>query len=595
VARDPHRRRRRRDGTGRLLLLLGCSLLAFLGISGRLVSLQLVDASDLAAVAEKQRRFARELPADRGTIYDRDRRDLAVSVEARTVYAHPPKVADVDKLAAGLAPLLGMPERELLRLLMEPKPFVYLKRRISPEAWNRVRAKAAELGEATAIGADRDSRREYPGGSLAAQLLGFAGADGQGQAGLEVQYDSLLRGRPGRLLDERSADRPLPGGQRLLDPPVQGSDIVTTIDRSLQHRAEQVLAKAVKDAKARGGSIVVLAPGSGEVLAMANAPAFDAERRGDYASDDLNQRSKNRAVTDLYEPGSTNKVITAAAALEAGVVRPESVMHVPYTLPLCPNKTFRDSHYHAPEDITFAEVVAQSSNVGTIMVADRLGASRLAAAQKAFGYGEPPGVGFPAEQKGLLTGGSGEASKWRCSDLGTNAIGQSVAVTVLHMACVYATVANGGIWVQPTLVSKVIDPWGKEREVTQPKPPRRVISERSARALTSILTKVVEEGGTGTRAALPGYAIAGKTGTAQIPDQKGGYLSGTYVASFIGFIPADRPGSGVVIAVVLDHTTLYGGSAAAPAFKDLAQFAVTRLGLPPSLPPGKGATKEGRP
>jgi cell division protein FtsI (penicillin-binding protein 3) len=487
-----------------------------------------------------------------------------------------------------------MAEGGLEAKLTERKPFVYLKRRISPAGWDKVRAKAADLGEAEAVGADRDTSRAYPGGSLAAQLLGYTGAGGEGQAGLELQYDSLLRGRAGRLLDERSAGRPLPGGQRLLEPPVPGSDIVTTIDRSLQYKAERVLAKAVKDAKAKGGSIVVLAPSTGEVLAMANAPGFDPRRRSSYAADELGRRSRNRAMTDLYEPGSTNKVITAAAALEAGVVRPESVLHVPYRLPLCPNKTFRDSHFHQPEDLTFADVVAQSSNVGTIMVANRLGPARLAAAQQAFGYGRPPGVGFPAEQKGLLTG---PPEKWRCSDLGTNAIGQSVAVTVLHMASVYATVANGGTWVQPTLVAKVVDPWGKVR-AADPPDTRRVISERTARELTGILGKVVEEGGTGTRAALPGYAIAGKTGTAQIPD-KHGYLAGVYVASFIGFVPADRASDGVVIAVVLDHTSLYGGSAAAPAFKELASFAVARLGLPPSAGRGGagkgGAGKGGRP
>jgi cell division protein FtsI (penicillin-binding protein 3) len=564
------RRARQRSASRRLLALLACSVAGFLAISGRLVALQVVDSSDLAAVASGQRLRKVELPADRGRLFDRHGRDLALSVDARTVYAQPPLVADPLRTAARLAPVLKAGRRALAEKLAGSASFVYLARKVRPE----VGARVARL-RLPGIGVLDDSRRTYPNGGLAAQVLGFVGTDGNGLAGLEQQYESLLEGRAGRMLLEKDpSGRPIPRGQRRVQPPVPGSDIVTTLDSALQFKAEEALARAVKQHKARSGSIVVLAPATGEVLAMANVPGFDPNA----FSRSTPERRRNRAVVDAFEPGSTNKTITAAAALEHGVVTPRTRLTVPDQLQLCPNKTFRDSHHHPTERLPFSRVVAESSNVGTIKVAQRLGARRLARAAADFGYGRLTGIDFPGESPGLVT----PVERWRCTDLGVNAIGQGVAVTVLQMATVYATVANGGVLVQPSLVRGVVDPWGEYRELPST-PARRVVSERTARALAGILAGVVKDGGTGTEAAVDGYRVAGKTGTARVPDtRKGGYIPGAYFASFIGFAPADRAGEGVVVAVVLDRPTpIYGGLVAAPAFREVASFAMPRLGLAP--------------
>jgi cell division protein FtsI (penicillin-binding protein 3) len=282
----------------------------------------------------------------------------------------------------------------------------------------------------------------------------------------------------------------------------------------------------------------------------------------------------------MFEPGSTNKTITAAAALEHGVRTPKTETIVPDSLPLCPEKTFHDSHSHAPELMTFADIVAQSSNVGTIMTARDLGRDRLYQAQVDFGFGRRSGVDLPGESPGILR----PPSSWYCTDLGTNAIGQGVAVTVLQMASVYATVANNGVLRPPTLLRGMVDAHGRV-ENAERKPGRRVVSARTARTLSRILEGVVEDGGTGTEAALDEWRVAGKTGTARKPDtEHGGYLPGAYVGSFIGFAPAQRPA--VVVAVVIDQPTrgYYGGSVAAPVFREVTASALRRLGVVPTLP-----------
>jgi cell division protein FtsI (penicillin-binding protein 3) len=309
---------------------------------------------------------------------------------------------------------------------------------------------------------------------------------------------------------------------------------------------------------------------------MANVPTFDPNQMARSKP----EARKNRAIADMFEPGSTNKTITAAAALQHGVVTPRTETIVPDNIPLCPEKTFHDSHSHAPELMTFADIVAKSSNVGTIMAARDLGADRLYKAELDFGYGRRSGVDLPGESPGIVR----DAKSWYCTDLGTNAIGQGVAVTVLQMASVYATVANNGVLRPPTLLRGTVDARGKVAKADR-KPGRRVLSARTAKSLSKILEGVVEEGGTGTQAALDEWRVAGKTGTARKPDNvRGGYRPGAYVGSFIGFAPAERPA--VVVAVVIDEPTrgYYGGSVAAPVFREVTSTALRRLGVVPTLP-----------
>jgi cell division protein FtsI (penicillin-binding protein 3) len=422
-----------------------------------------------------------------------------------------------------------------------------------------------------------DVARRYPSGTVASQVLGFVDVEGHGQAGIEQQYDGLLRGHPGKVQLERDPrGRTIPQGRRSLEPAEPGTDLVLTIDQQLQYVTEQALARAVHDHNARAGSVVVMSPSTGEILALANVPTFDPNQVGASRP----EARRNRAVEEVFEPGSTNKTITAAAALEHGVVTPKTETIVPDSLPLCPEKTFHDSHWHAPELMTFADIVAKSSNVGTIMTARQLGRDRLYQAEADFGYGRRSGVDLPGESPGILR----PVSSWYCTDLGTNAIGQGVAVTVLQMASVYGTVANNGVLQPPTLLRGMVDAHGRVAKADR-KPGRRVLSAHTARSLSRILEGVVKDGGTGTMAALNDWQVAGKTGTARKPDTRhGGYLPGAYVGSFIGFAPARRPA--VVVAVVIDQPSrgFYGGTVAAPVFKEVTTSALRRLGVVPTLP-----------
>jgi cell division protein FtsI (penicillin-binding protein 3) len=571
--RRPLRRRRRRvNGRRRLLALLILSVLAFSAISGRLVILQVFDAGSLDQAAARQRLTVIDLPATRGRIFDRNLDDLAISVPARAVWADPKLVRDKRRTATRLARALGMPRAAVADRLASRGRFVYLARRIPKARGDRIQAM-----DLPGVFVELDTARRYPSGPVASQVLGFVDVDGHGQAGIELQYDGLLRGHAGKIQLERDPKgRAIPQGRRSLEPAEPGTDLVLTLDQQLQYVTEQALAAAVRDHRARAGSVVVMSPRTGEILAMANVPTFDPNQ----VSHSRPEARKNRAVEDVFEPGSTNKTITAAAALEHGVVTPKTETLVPDSLPLCPEKTFHDSHSHAPELMTFADIVAKSSNVGTIMTATKLGRDRLYQAQLDFGYGRRSGVDLPGESPGILR----PPSSWACTDLGTNAIGQGVAVTVLQMASVYATVASGGVLRSPTLLRGMVDAHGRVVKA-EPKPGRRVLSAKTARILSRILQGVVEDGGTGTQAALEEWRVAGKTGTARKPDtEHGGYLPGAYVGSFIGFAPAERPA--VVVAVMIDQPTrgYYGGWVAAPVFREVTAAALRRLGVVPTLP-----------
>jgi cell division protein FtsI (penicillin-binding protein 3) len=560
------------NGRRRLLALLILSVLAFLAISGRLIILQVFDAGSLDQAAARQRLTVIDLPATRGRIFDRNFNDLALSIPARAIWADPRLVKDKPRTAARLARTLGVKKTRLAERLNSEGRFVYLARRVP-----KLRGDIVQRLNLPGIFVVADVARRYPSGTVAAQVLGFVDIDGHGQAGIEQHYDGLLGGHPGKIQLERDPQgRAIPQGRRSLEPAEPGTDLVLTIDQHLQYVTEQALARAVLDHRAKAGSVVVMSPRTGEILAMANVPTFDPNQ---VAQSEPEGR-RNRAIADMFEPGSTNKTITAAAALQHGVVTPKTETIVPDNLPLCPEKTFRDSHSHAPELMTFADIVAQSSNVGTIMAARDLGADRLYRAQVDFGYGRKSGVDLPGESPGILR----DARTWYCTDLGTNAIGQGVAVTVLQMASVYATVANNGVLRSPTLLRGTIDARGHIAKASR-KPGRRVLSTRTARTLSRILEGVVKEGGTGTQAALEEWRVAGKTGTARKPDTvRGGYRPGAYIGSFIGFAPAEKPA--VVVAVVIDEPTrgYYGGSVAAPVFREVTSTALRRLGVVPTLP-----------
>jgi cell division protein FtsI (penicillin-binding protein 3) len=563
----------RNPPSGRLIALFVCVALALGGVAARLVVLQVRDAEIYEALAHDQRVRRVRLAPERGTIYDRGMHELALSLPARAVYATPRLVRDPRATAERLAAILGLRAPALHRALTADTSFSYLARRVDLTVATRV-----EALDLPGIGFLDEPKRYYPGGDLASQVLGFVGVDGGGLAGLELQYQDLLSGRPGSLVVEQGATgAPIPQGLREDVRPVRGRDLVLTLDKDLQFHAERALADAVARNGALGGTVIVMEPRTGDVLAMATSPAFDANEFADVPA----EVTRNRSVTDVYEPGSVNKVITAAAAIEEGAIGLHERLWVPDRYQVG-DKLFHDSHRHPPVAMTLTDVIAESSNVGTIMTAQRLGADRLDLYLRAFGFGRTTGIEFPGEADGILMA----ADDWWSTSMGTIPIGQGIAVTPLQMVSVYATIANGGLRVAPRLVRGDVDARGTLLEASPPEAVR-VVSSRTARKVTGMLARAVETG-TGQEAQIPGYWVAGKTGTARKPLEDALGYSEDYVASFIGFAPARRPR--LVVAAILDEPeTVYGGVAAAPLFREVTRFALAHLRVPtadaPRIPP----------
>jgi cell division protein FtsI (penicillin-binding protein 3) len=544
-----------------LLLVIGLS-----GILVRLVQLQVRDAPSYRALARVQRVRTIALPAPRGSLFDRNGEELALSLPARAVYADPRLVSGPAATARVVADTLKLDFADVFAALHRPGPFVYLARGIELQA-----AAALEAKHLPGIGFLSESHRYYPARALAPQVLGFVGVDGAGLAGLELEHQRLLAGRPGHeVVEVGPRGLLIPQGANVDVQPIPGDDLVLSIDREIQYRAQVALAHAVRRNHAKGGIVIVMDPATGEILAMADYPWFDPNR---FAEGDPGAL-RNRAVTDAYEPGSVNKVITAAAALEERVLKLKQRLKVGASYRLY-TKTFHDAHSHPKEAMTLADIIAYSSNVGTIEVASMLGQTRFYSYLRRFGLTERTGVGFPGESAGLLP----PTNQWSGTSMGTIPLGQGIAVTPLQMASVYCAIANRGVWVQPKLVKGMVGADGKVRPGA-PSRTRRVISPETADTVSRMLAYAVRVG-TGKEAQIPGFWVAGKTGTARKVNQEGTGYSNKYVASFIGFAPAANPA--VVVAAVLDEpSTVYGGIAAAPLFRDVANFALARLRVPPA-------------
>ena len=551
----------KRPPVHRLVVLLVAVVLAIGGIVVRLAVLQVRESGTYAELGSTQRVHTEPLPALRGEILDRTGVPMALTLDARDVYANPSLVVDAATEAGQIARVLGLKEKDVRAVLSSPGTFAYIERQVDLNVAQHV----ADL-HLPGIGLLPVVKRYYPAGPVAPQVLGFVNVDGVGTTGLERQYDQLLAGSPGERTVELSAQgQEIGGGRQVVQDPQPGSSVVLTIDRDLQFQAQQYLQKAVRQNHAKGGTIVVLDPHTGDVYAMASYPWFDPNSFG--SADPA--RFANRAVTDTWEPGSVNKTITAAAALESGAVTPTERFAVPGTRQV-EGYTIHDAEPHGTETMTLGDIIAHSSNVGASLVADRTGNRTMEETFARFGYGTPTGIGFPGEAAGLMP-----AAPWSDLTRATVSFGAGVAVTPLQMASVYATIANGGTWVQPRLVDATIGPDGVRHDAAPPVT-RRVLQASTTQTLTQMLAYVVQDG-TGVSAQIPGYQVAGKTGTAKKLDANGHYIS-KYVASFIGFLPASRPR--VVIAVIIDEPrTVYGGVAAAPVFQEVARYAIQRLGI----------------
>jgi cell division protein FtsI (penicillin-binding protein 3) len=545
----------------RIRFLLVVFALAFAAMLGRAVWLQAVQAGTLSRLATEQHDSTVTLPAGRGAIVDRNGLQLAIGREATTVFANPRQVADPRAAALAAGKDLNLdPEKLYPKLADRSRGFVFLARKADPE-----RARKLKERGITGIFFTSEERRAYPQGRIAAQVLGYAGLDNRGLAGLELQLDRPLSGSAGH---ERFIRDPTGRSIDVVDskPARDGDDVVLTLDHTIQSHAESVLQRTVSNWGAKAGSAIVLDPRNGEILAMAVVPGFDANRYG-LAPRDL---QRNRAVTDTYEPGSTFKVVTIAAALSTGVVAPGTAFTLPYEIEVADRK-IHDSHERETQRMTVAEILSRSSNVGTVTVAQMLGQSRLARWIERFGFGRKTGVDFPGETRGIVL----PVEKWSGSTIGNVPIGQGIAVTPVQMAAAYGAVANGGVWVRPHLVKRVGTRGapGAER--------RRIVERPVASQVMAMMQDVVNEaGGTGALARLEGYSVAGKTGTASKPEQ-GGYSDSRYVASFVGVVPASAPRLVVLVSVDEPRGAIWGGVVAAPAFQEIARYALQYLEIPP--------------
>jgi cell division protein FtsI (penicillin-binding protein 3) len=548
-------------------------------ISGRLVQLQGFQGAAYRDEASVARLSTVTIPARRGTITDRNGQPLAITVDARDVIANPMQIKDdfakhghdPADTANQLAPLLGTPASGILTQLRQSNQFQYLARGLTPEQGDAVTAYVAKHSLA-GIGVISDPNRVYPAGDLAANVIGFVGADPDHPlGGYEMSLNDILKGQPGSQTGEIGlSGTVIPVANSTIDAAVPGTGVQLTIDRDIQYEAQKILADQVASTRADGGEVTVMNVRTGEVLALAVAPTFDANNPG---AAPVAARG-NAAVSSVYEPGSVSKVITMAAGLQNGLVTPTTPFTVPDSIDVL-GRTFHDAETHGVEHLTLAGVLAKSSNVGTIQVAEKLGKDRLYAMMRAFGFGDVTGIDFPGESAGVLP----PVAQWSDSTLPTVAFGQGVSVTALQVASVYATIANDGVRIAPTLISGHVAPDGTVTPVAAPAQ-RRVVSSEVAAQVRRMLESVTSEQGTAPAARIPGYRVAGKTGTAMRSDGHGGYSG--FVSSFVGFAPADDPQ--LIVSVVLDNprTGHFGGVVAAPVFRDVMKFALQTLRIPPT-------------
>jgi cell division protein FtsI (penicillin-binding protein 3) len=550
----------------RVLVLAGLLALAFTGIVGRLGWLQIVRHADLAALAERQYSRTVVLQAQRGPIVDRQGAALATSSPAESLFAQPRAVGDPVRVAARLAPLLDAPESELHALLTSGKPFVWLRRRLPPAT-----AAAVKGLREPGLGFLPEPLRLYPNRELAAHVLGFEGVDG-GLEGIERALDDALAGTPGKAVVGRDALGREVVTEAIVRTPAPGHGVMLTIDRTIQYLAERQIDAAWRRSQAKAAMAVVMDPRTGDVLAIAIRPTFNPNAFLDVPS---REHWRNRAVTDPFEPGSTFKVILAAAALEEGVVRPDDRIWAENGSITIAKTTIHDWKKYGW--LTFGEVLQNSSNVGSIKVGLALGRDRYYRYMTAFGFGAPTGVGLAGESRGQLR----DPQRWSALSLPTLSIGQEVSVTALQMVAAFGAIANGGTLMQPRLVRSLFDAEGRETRRFEPRAVRQVVSPETARTLTRLMSQAVASG-TGHNAAIPGYEVAGKTGTAQKLDPATRrYSRNPGVLSFVGFAPADEPR--LVMLVMLDEpkNERWGSEAAAPIFSAIGGEVLRYLDVPP--------------
>lgn len=556
----------------RLLLISAILTTWALIVVARLGQVQIARNGYYVQRAQRQQERTLELNPVRGSLLDARGRVLAESVAAESVYADPQAVPDHRAAARALAriPGLRLTAREIQAKLDSENGFVWIARQVPLEV-------SAEVRKLQLSGVDflEEHRRAYPRASLAASVIGYVGVDGTGLAGIEHSFDAHVRGRAGRVTVLKDARRGMyvVGGEGA-NRAVNGNDVVLTIDAVVQYIAERALAKAVSRYRAAAGTAIVMDPRDGAILAMVSLPSFDPNRFTEYHPTIW----RNRNVQDIYEPGSTFKIVAASAAIEERVVTPSQIVDCGEGFIRIANIEIGEHDHRRFGLMTFEDAIAHSSNVGTIRVAMALGNRRLYDYARRFGFGERTRVTLPGEATGLLR----RTERWSLISNASISIGQEIGATALQVAGAMAVVANGGMRVQPRIVDRVVDAGGDTIWTPPLAPPERVVSDRTAALLNEMLKTVVARG-TGTGAALPEHIAAGKSGTAQ-KAIRGGYSPDRFVASFAGYVPADRPRLVILVNVDEPKGEQYGGKVAAPVFKEIAEATLRYLGVPPSLP-----------
>ncbi|MBW1816357.1 MAG: transpeptidase family protein [Deltaproteobacteria bacterium] len=548
--------------------LVGLCLFLGLGVVlARAYQLQVIQKDRLGGIARNGYIWNVKLPPERGTIYDRERHELAVSIKVKSLYAHPKQVKGKDKTARSLSKILGLKRTDIRKRLNSSSPFVWIRRKIPPK-----QAKQVDQLKLPGVGLTTETQRYYPGRDIAAHVIGFAGQDNQGLEGLERKYDSVLRGPQHKLVLMRDAlgrvfsmSRPAESDQGL-------RHLVLTIDKDIQYRAQAALRAAVKKTGGKAGHCLVVDPRTGEILAMAVVPEFNPNTFRKHKP----YHWRNRIVTDCFEPGSTIKAFLLSAALEESAISLDDAVNCEGGRYAIGGSIVHDTHDY--DVLSAAEVVVKSSNIGAIKIGCKLGYGRFYDYLASFGFGSATGIDLPGERKGFIR----PPKKARLIDQATHYFGQGMTVTSLQLAMAMAAIANGGKLMRPYVVKSIVDSSGNVLHEGRPKVVRRVISSQTSHEVAHTLQRVTEEEGTAPKAAIAGFSAAGKTGTAQKVDPKTrAYSKSKYVAAFVGFTPVVNPR--LVILVVVDEPkgVAYGGVVAAPVFSEVGRWCLTHMRVNP--------------
>ncbi|HBO83692.1 MAG: hypothetical protein A2073_02110 [Deltaproteobacteria bacterium GWC2_42_11] len=552
----------------RIFTVLMLFFAAFMVVFVRAFQLQVVEREKLRTIASRQYFKEVTLVPKRGAIFDRNMKELAVSTDAVSVYAQPERIENPREVVNVLAPAIPMDRRELMEKINRNRQFVWIKRKVDFHAAERLKGLNLD-----GIGVLTENKRFYPNLQLASHVIGFAGIDSNGLEGVERRFDDYLKGNAYRIVDERDAH-----GEAIIknnidrDAAARGMDIVLTIDKVIQFITEKELNRAVASTRAKGGVAIVMDPRTGEVLAMAVSPVFNPNLFWEYSP----RFWRNTGVADVFEPGSTFKSFLLSAVFEEGIAAPTDRFFCEDGVYRVGDRTIHDAHNKRYGWLTVTDIIRHSSNIGAVKIGEKLGKEKFYRYLKEFGFGSKTEIDMPGEASGNMP----HVKKWSKVTLGTISFGQGVSVTGMQLVTAFSAIANKGYLMKPIVVKSVIDRDGKVAKEFNPEVRRRVISEETAVKVTEVLKEVIKEGGSGVKAAVDGFEVAGKTGTAQKPDlSAGGYSEGRYISSFIGFVPADNPRITILVLIDEPRGEFYGGQVAAPVFREIARQSLPYLGV----------------